>query len=41
MERIGGRALALLGLLRGQWQTGALVGLMFLVVGVILYRRGR
>jgi pilus assembly protein CpaE len=34
-------ALVLLGLLRGQWQTGGLLGLLLLIVGVVLYRRGR
>jgi pilus assembly protein CpaE len=38
---VGVLVVALLGLLRGQWQTGGLIGLMFLVAGVILYRRGR
>jgi hypothetical protein len=32
---------AVLGPLRGQWQTAGLAGLVFLVVGIILYRRGR
>jgi hypothetical protein len=34
-------ALVLLGLLGGQWQRGGLLGLLLLIVGVVLYRRGR
>jgi pilus assembly protein CpaE len=34
-------SVALLGVLGGQWRTGAVLGLMCLVVGLILYRRGR
>lgn len=34
-------AVALFGLLRDQWSTGVLLGLMLLIGGVILYRRGR
>ena len=32
---------ALLGLLGGQLTTGVVVGLMFLIGGIIFYRRGK
>lgn len=31
----------LLGLARGQWATGVLLGLAFEVAGIIFYRRGK
>ena len=38
---LGVVVLLLVGLLAGEWLLGILLGLAFVVVGFILYRRGR
>ncbi len=38
---LGVVALLLLGLLRSEWGTGLLVGLVFEIAGIIFYRRGK
>jgi hypothetical protein len=38
---LGVVVLLLIGLLAGEWLLGILLGLVFVVVGFIFYRRGR